>query len=370
MLQRLYVHNFRCFENFEFNLKGISSSLLIGGNGSGKSTVGDALGVFQKLGRGINRVGQLVTPSDFSYGRSEAPIRFEIEVVLRGGLYLYSLALELPEKFKQLRVLEERLEVDGRPVYTRQQAQVSLPRNSPDRNEARFSVDWHLIALPLIQDLSEMDPLRIFKNWLAQMVILSPIPQSISGESTEESLQPLQDGSNLGDWLSGLLSQYPAAYSTISDYLRDVMPDFFDFRNEILGKEAKRLLTQFVSDKAKFLLPFGALSAGEKCFFLSAVVVAANKAYGPLFCFWDEPDNFLSLSEVGHFVMELRRTFEQGGQVVMTSHNPEAIRRFSSENTWVLDRKNHLEPTLIRLLEELPKSEDLVQAWIAGDIAL
>ncbi|MFO1422507.1 MAG: hypothetical protein U1F70_02485 [Candidatus Competibacteraceae bacterium] len=99
--------------------------------------------------------------------------------MLGDGLYLYSLALELPAKFKELRVLEERLEVDGRPVYTRQQAQVSLSRNSPDRNnEAQFSVDWHLVALPLIQDRSETDPLRIFKNWLAQMVILSPILNS------------------------------------------------------------------------------------------------------------------------------------------------------------------------------------------------
>ncbi len=370
MLQRLYAHNFKCFENFEFNLKGISSSLLIGRNGSGKSTIGDTLGIFQKLGRGINQVGQLVTPSDFSRGRSAVPIRFEIEAVLRDELYLYSLALELPEKFKQLRVLEESLEVDGHPVYTRQQAQVSLPGGSSGRNEAQFSVDWHLIALPLIQDRSGADFLHIFKNWLAQMVILSPIPQFISGESTEESLQPLGDGSNLGDWLSGLLSQYPAAYSTITNYLRDVMPDLLDFRNEILGKEAKRLLAQFTSDNAKLLLPFGRLSAGEKCFFLSAVALAANQSYGPLLCFWDEPDNFLSLSEVGHFVMELRRTFEHGGQIVMTSHNSEAISRFSSENTWVLDRKNHLEPTLIRLLEELPKSGNLIQALIAGDIAL
>ena len=37
MLQRLYIHNFRCLENFEFKPSDASSALLIGKNGAGKS---------------------------------------------------------------------------------------------------------------------------------------------------------------------------------------------------------------------------------------------------------------------------------------------------------------------------------------------
>ena len=40
MIRRLYVHNFRCLENFELPVSGQSSVLLIGKNGSGKTTVG------------------------------------------------------------------------------------------------------------------------------------------------------------------------------------------------------------------------------------------------------------------------------------------------------------------------------------------
>jgi len=370
MIQRLYVHNFRCFENFEFKAAGMPASLLIGKNGAGKSTVAATLRILQSIGRGVNRAGQLVSPKDFSCGRSTVPMRFEVEVLLGADQYFYSIALELPEKFKELRVLDERLEVSGKIIYSRNQAQVSLPKNSPERGEAQFLVDWHLIALPVIQEQSVTDPVRIFKSWLANMVILAPIPSHMSGNSSEETLQPATDGSNLGDWLSGLLSQYPAAYSTINDYLRSVMPDIQELRNEPVGKDAKRMLVHFASDAANFPLSFDDLSDGEKCFFLCAVILAANKAYGPLFCFWDEPDNFLSLSEVGHFVLALRKAFKQGGQIIVTSHNEEAIRKFSSDNTWVLDRKNHLEPTLIRLLADLPKREDLIQALICGDITL
>jgi len=115
-------------------------------------------------------------------------------------------------------------------------------------------------------------------------------------------------------------------------------------------------------------LPFEDLSDGEKCFMVCALVLAANDAYGPVFCFWDEPDNYLALSEVGHFVLALRKAFRAGGQFIATSHNAEAIRRFSDENTFVLYRKNHLEPTIVRPLTDIKISGDLVGALARGDV--
>ena len=371
MLQRLYIHNFKTFQNFEFKPQGQASSLLLGKNGAGKSSVASALQVLQIIGRGVNRVGQLLTPRHFFCGQTAMPMRFEVEVLLQGQLYRYSLALELPDKFKELRVLQERLECDGHPIYEREQAQVSL-RKLPDADtgDARFMVDWHLVALPLIQVQSASDPVHIFKTWLAQMVVIAPVPQQMEGNSSDESLWPTANASNAVDWLAGLLGQYPAAYTAIDGYLKEVMPDLRDFKYENLGKESKRLVIQFKSDDGALSLHFDELSDGEKCFFLCATIVAANQAYGPIFCFWDEPDNYLSLAEVGHFVMQLRRTFEARGQIVMTTHNEEAIRKFSKENTWVLGRKSHLEPTRLRLLGEFDPGTDIIQALMLGELEL
>jgi predicted ATPase len=130
------------------------------------------------------------------------------------------------------------------------------------------------------------------------------------------------------------------------------------------------MIVRFEKNQKSLNIDFKDLSDGEKCFFLCAVVLAANRYYGPLFCFWDEPDNYLSISEVGHFVMALRRSFKASGQLLTTSHNGEAIRKFSSENTFVLDRKNHLEPTLIRPLSEISAGENLIDSLILGDIEL
>ncbi len=46
----------------------------------------------------------------------------------------------------------------------------------PRNREIQFLIDWHLVALPVIQEHSEADPLHVFKTWLARTIILSPIP--------------------------------------------------------------------------------------------------------------------------------------------------------------------------------------------------
>ncbi len=369
MIQRLYVNNFRCLENFELSVKELPSALLIGKNGTGKSTLSYVLEIFQAVSRGVNRVGHLVQSKDFTRGRSDVPIRFEIEVLLDKKLYKYVLALELPEKFKELRIFEEALTVSGNPVYSRKEARVTLHRGSQN-DEAKFLVDEAVVALPIFQEQSETDPLRIFKTWLARMIILAPIPSLMTGDSGGETLEPKRDGSNLGEWISGLLSRYPAAYTQVDKYLREVMPDIRDFLNEQIGKDSKSMIVRFKTNNGNLSVDFKDLSDGEKCFFLCAVVLAANNFYGPIFCFWDEPDNHLSLSEVGHFVASLRRSFQGTSQVLVTSHNPEAIRKFSNENTFIVDRKSHMEPTLIRLLSDISVEGDLIDALILGDIEL
>jgi ABC-type cobalamin/Fe3+-siderophores transport system ATPase subunit len=139
----------------------------------------------------------------------------------------------------------------------------------------------------------------------------------------------------------------------------------------LIGKDSRSIVVQFDnrgSPAVSVDVPFEDLSDGEKCFMICAMVLAANHAYGPLLCFWDEPDNYLALDEVGHVVLALRKAFQSGGQFIATSHNPEAIRGFSEENTLLLHRRSHFDPATIRPLSELQVSGDLVGALIRGDV--
>jgi len=367
VIRRLYFHNFRCLENFELPVSGLPSVLLIGKNGSGKTTVGLALEILQKIARGTNRVGDLVKPKDFARGRTDAPMRFEIEVELDARVYEYAIAFNCPQGFQEPCVFEEKLAEGGRPVFTREVAQLHLARTEGEK-ESNVLIAPSLVALPIIGDWSQNDPRFIFKRWLARMLILRPIPSSIKGDSTQETLEPKPEVTNFGAWFSGLLSNWPASYSMIEGYLKQLMPDLRDIRNPIIGKDSRSIFVHFSDGQAGMSVPFEDLSDGEKCFMICALALAANHAYGPLVCFWDEPDNYLAPSEVGHFVLALRKAFQSGGQFIATSHNLEAIRRFSDENTLVLHRRNHLEPTIVRPLKDLQVGGDLVGALIRGDV--
>lgn len=369
MIKRLYIHNYRCLENFELPISNKPTVLLIGINGSGKTTVGLALEVLQKIARGTNRVGELVKLRDFPLGRTDAPIRFEIEVLLGGKVYAYSVAFELPPAFKELRVADESLKVEGKTIYSRTTADVVLPRLGQDR-EARFSIDWHLVALPIIQPFSDKDPITIFRAWLGKMIIIRPIPSLIRGLSDNGTLQPNREVTDFAAWFTGLTTSAPATYSSIDKYLRKVMPDLSDIQNPEVAPDSRSLTVRFASDQGTIAIPFEDLSDGEKCFMISALVLASNRVFDSVFCFWDEPDNYLALGEVGHFTMELRKVFEKRGQFIATSHNEETIRRFSDENTLVLGRRNHLEPTVVRPLSDLQIEGDLISALLAGDLNL
>jgi len=366
MIKRLYIHNFRCLENFELRLDKLSSALLIGKNGAGKTSVLMALELLQKIARGANRVGDLILPKDLTRGNGQAPLRFEIEVEIRSKVYTYTLAFELPVGFKELRVAEEKLTVDGKLAFTRELAQVRLTKLRDV--ETTFGIDWHLVALPIVQHSLIED----FRLWLANALVLRPVPSSARGDSETETLHPDPRMTNFGEWFSGLLLSEPSAYTRISSYLKELMPEFKSVKNPAMGRNSRSLFISFGMGEVDIELPFEDLSDGEKCFIIFSLVIAANDAYGPLLCFWDEPDNYLAPSEVGPSIMALRRAFRDKGQLLITSHNPEAIRRFSDENTLVLTRNSHLEPTIIRTVDEYrAKREfegDVIDAIVRGDL--
>lgn len=368
MLTRIYANNFRCFENFSFKPNPDSSVLLVGKNGSGKSTLRAVLKLLQQIGQGKSRVGDLVKSSDFTRGRSDVPIRIEVDANVRGRNYSYSIAFELPERFRELRVLQESLAVDGHSIFNREVAQVTHHRDSGSPSSTKFNMDWHLVALPVIQDHTLPNALEDFRQWLASIVILAPIPVLMKGEADTESTDIDEHASNWANWLSDILERYPSAYSDISEQLRHVMPDLADFRFERIGKDAKALVVRFKNELDSFELPAESLSDGEKCFFLCAVVLAANRTVGPLLTFWDEPDNYLSLHEVSQFVTALRAGFTATGQIMMTSHNAEAIRRFSNDSTWILGRRSHAEPTLIARFDEFPSGRNLLNELTEGEL--
>ena len=185
------------------------------------------------------------------------------------------------------------------------------------------------------------------------MHILAPVPQSIGGES-HGSIVPLSSAcENFADYLAALNADYPASYGHIQNYLGELMPDLKEFSNELIATDARMIRVFFGGNGTSVDLKFDRLSDGEKCMFVCAAVLASQRVRDNFFVFWDEPDNYLALSEVEHFIRTLRKNFRDGSQIWMTSHNEATINCFSHENTLLLHRKNHCDPVELHPIHEI-----------------
>ena len=99
------------------------------------------------------------------------------------------------------------------------------------------------------------------------MLILRPIPNLITGDSNQETLEPNLKVTDFGAWFSGLVAYAPAAYGKIDGYLKQVMPDLVDIKNPLIGKDSRSIVVQFDnrgSPAVSVDVPFEDLSDGEK----------------------------------------------------------------------------------------------------------
>jgi predicted ATPase len=364
MIERIYIQNFRCLESFTLKLGSEPSALIIGKNGTGKTTTRKAIELFQAICRGSNRVGTLISQDDFAFGRTDRPMRFEIDVLREGGRYEYAVSFDWPPHFREARILDERLNVNGRPVFARVQNQVELAGG------ATFGLDWHVFAISVVNEKPPGRSIEDLKAFLASLVLIAPVPTNMKGYSRQTTAELNEDASNYASCLRGLLEKKPAAYSEFVKFIQSVIPDFSAFEHEDRGKDGKQLRVTFKRPDAEenLTVEFDALSDGEKCYFLSAYIVASTAAGFPVVCVWDEPDNHLSLSDVGQFIISLRKMAHRGGQFIATSHHPEVVRKFSDETTFVLTRKSHLDPTLPKPLTEFHYDGNLIDALIRDEI--
>ena len=361
MLTQIYVNNYRCMQNFTMKFATSDMSLVMGLNGVGKSTLLSIFSKLQRLTFDGGQIEQVFGPEDFSFGDSSKPIRIELALEEGNHRYEFALAMELPVNFTKLRIFEEKLLVDGHAVYERSLGQVSFYRTG--EAPARFIVDWHILALPIIQDdRGASTSIADFREILKRMVAISPVPQQIGSEIKNNGAFLQQDCGNFASWLNELQRKdFRIGQRIVSELQETIYPDLISYSTDFDKIKEKRVLSLIFGNEngGTATLDFANLSDGEKCMFICAAVTAQVEVLGCPLCLWDEPDNFMAISEVRSFVSGLRKSFRTGkGQLLVTSHNPEAIESVAPETVRVFLRDSHLEPLREKTLDELIRTPE------------
>ena len=346
----------------------MSSVLLVGRNGSGKTAIREALDKLRRAASGRARVSDVYSTSDLNWNSKSRKMGFLLQVELGRSQVDYELELETKEGSSDFGVALEEVRLEGKAVLHRDRTGATGP--SLGAGQSSFPIDDRSLALPIVQERSQDQPLSLLRQWLSNMLILAPVPELISGESSRESAELAIDASNFGEWFRGFSLSYPASIGTFIGNLRRAWPDFETVVNTSTGRESKSLDFRFKNmGRESPLVPLGSLSHGERCLAVWAAVMTWADLAEKAVCFWDEPDSHISLDEVGDLVRQTNRGFQDRNQLIATSQNPEAIRMFTRENTLVLRRATHLDSTdpPVRA-STMPYDDDLSRSIARGEV--
>lgn len=336
MFQRIYIHNYKCLQDFEWNLNDEKSLLLLGKNGTGKSSILSVLELLRDLalGKELNNLKKFM----FTIGE---PVIIKYDIYIQNKLYQYHMVIGFFDEF-----CDESLKIDDKIIFERKMFHEVTFDNKI------FIIEDNDSGLPLLATKSQ--DIRDLVEWLKKMILISPNPSIMSYylEYLEKNKYSVLDKNtkNLVTWLNDWLDKEPMLYSHIDNVLRKIIPDFQRFKFDIF-ENSKILKLIFGKDKEKVEILFDKLSDGERIIFLFSILLALmSHDEEPIFVFWDEPENYISLALLQSLIQFMRSKAEfsqQSHQLFFSSHNSEVINAFSSSHIYYLYRNTHITPTRI-----------------------
>jgi len=127
MIERLYAHNFRCLVNFHLRLG--EANVLLGLNGSGKTSVLDALKCIQGLVVRGFKVNDLITSTDLASTSTKEVLHLGVVAQARKDRYQYAVLVEHDRDGNRMRISEEAVKHNGHFLYRFEDGGVQLCRD-------------------------------------------------------------------------------------------------------------------------------------------------------------------------------------------------------------------------------------------------
>jgi energy-coupling factor transporter ATP-binding protein EcfA2 len=354
MLKRIYADNFKCLVNFEWELGSARINLMLGPNGSGKTTVFDCLEALRAFANGDGELDDLFPASTLTRWQDVPTQSFEIDWELEGGVYRYEVAIGHNESRTHRQVAHERLSFDGKSLLSFENGEVQLevqlwgegmsgqpqvyPFNSRQSAMAFLPtpVATNMNTIRSLPRSPTLLHINRFRAAFGRTTILQIIPPMMDETSIKESQRPLRYFQNFVSWYRWISQDQGVAIS-LQKELKEILPGFSHFKFEAYGPEARLLKAVFnqkggnqialtlsgLSDGQRMLVALYALLQG-----LSGQPEGLNGAEdqpGTLLCL-DEPDNFVASGEIQPWLTAAEEQLSNTKtRMLMISHHPESI---------------------------------------------
>lgn len=328
MIKRLFVNNYRTFQNFEISFDPLT--LLLGPNGAGKTAVLDVLRLLKSFVTDQATTNELFPNPTLTRWQSTNVQTFELSLEGQGRQYAYSLQIEHNRAEQKCRVKSEELRCGQEPLYhahlNGKELRAQLYRDNSLQGP-EVLVDWHRSGIGFIQPRNDNTLLTWFRERLTRVIVLRPIPPLMEARSFKESGSLSWDSTNFVDWFRYVRDLDLGVTARLQASLEKTLPGFEGLKLTPNGGDAKILEVSFkpeasVDFQAKpYSCRFDELSEGQRLLFVLYTLLATDMEDYTL-CL-DEPENFLALPEIQPWLNALiDKTQSQQYQALLVSHHP------------------------------------------------
>lgn len=337
MLKRIYADNFKCLVNFEWEPGPAHISLMLGPNGSGKTTVFECIEALRAFATGDGELDDLFPVSTLTQWQDVPTQSFELDWELEGGVYRYEVAITHNENRTHRQVAHERLAFDGKPLLRFEKGEVHLwewEEGTLRKKPLVFPFNWGRSALASLPPT--VVKLNRFKTAFYRTTVLQIIPPMMDETSVKKTWRPLKHFENFVSWYLWI-SQDQGMAIRLQQELREILPGFSHFKFPSQGPEATLLKAVFEQTEGRPVeLSFGSLSDGQRMLIALYALLYGLTAQpeelevdkdqpSGLLCL-DEPDNFIASPEIQPWLAAVEEQLSNSkARVLLISHHPESI---------------------------------------------
>jgi predicted ATPase len=343
MITRVYIDNFRTFSNFEVQLDRVN--LLIGDNGTGKSTFVDILHSVVGLVVMEEPIENAFPPLSRTRWDSRSTQKVELDICINDGRYQYFVEVSHNLKEETVTLQREIVKFDTKTIFLYEDGSVRL-HNNEGKLGAEFLFRGTRSFLPQLLARPENTLLTRFINSLRGAWLLKLNPINMNAESRSEAETLNSDGSNFASWYRHL-SQDQGDLSRLYKRLGKVLPGFRKLRTASTGKSGRQrelfAVFSYSDSELQYEIDFEELSDGERAtIILYCLLMEAengNEADGNLMTLLlDEPENYVGLQLIQPWLVELADATRNEGQLFVISHNPEVIDYLAADHALFFER--------------------------------
>src|SRR5580658_7019862 len=211
MLTRLYIDNFRCFERFEWKDIG-RKQLILGRNGTGKTSLVDALHYMAVFARG-GPVDRLFKLSQRTRWLEQPEQTFELEAQLQGDSYFYRLVIESSRERALAAVQSETLRRNNEYILDVENGKRRVHPGLQDQDRNRSALLPHSAEL------------FVFSEWLADISPWHINPFAMWSRAEGEDMANL-DLTNFAAWYRNLVKHREKENAAFLHDLRESLDGF------------------------------------------------------------------------------------------------------------------------------------------------